>query len=52
MSELPTVPQAAWVRNVRISAGEATLEGNMHFPRVLRRQYWRGRCPRRRCPAQ
>ena len=32
MSELPTVPQAAWVRDVRIPAGEATLEGNIHLP--------------------
>lgn len=32
MSELPTVPQAAWVCDVHIPAGEATLEGNLHLP--------------------
>ena len=32
MSELHTVPQAAWVCDVRIPAGEATLKGNIHLP--------------------
>ena len=32
MSELHTVPQAAWVCDVRIPAGEAMLEGTIHLP--------------------
>jgi putative phosphoribosyl transferase len=32
MSELHTISQAAWVCDVRIPAGEATLEGNLHLP--------------------
>jgi len=32
MSELNTALQAEWVHDVRIPAGEATLEGNIHIP--------------------
>jgi len=32
MSELHTGPQAAWMCDVRIPTGEATLEGNIHLP--------------------
>jgi putative phosphoribosyl transferase len=32
MSELHTAPQAEWGRDVRIPAGETTLEGDIHLP--------------------